>query len=469
MKEKISILEKIGYGFGDAGCNIVGGAVFLFLNFYYTDIYGLNAGTVAAIWLGVRVIEAISDPFIGYIADRTQTRWGKFRPYILFFAFPYALFSVLMFTVPDLDYTGKAIYAFFTYLMMSVTYSFINIPYCSLGSVISDNNRERVACQSFRFMGVGVATLVLTLTLLPLVNLFGHGNKAKGYHDAIILLTSVGLIMFVLCFSLVRERVRPVVPTRDSIVKDYCDIIKNDQWPRLLLVTFINVLPGFTRMASVMYFLTWVIHASEIFTTIFLSVGVIGMTLGSALAKPLSDRFCKLKIFYWVSLLMTILSLLIYFIPVDMHYLILFGYFILNVIHQIAQPINWSIMADVDDYGEYKFGKRLTGINFSCNFLALKLGLALSGALVSGVLALVGYDANQSLQNDHVQLSIVILFTVIPALGYFLTALSVKLLKVDRHMMKEISYGLTKRRVNSTKLTNYLEQQHNIIPQKSQE
>ncbi|MDX7992061.1 MFS transporter [Xenorhabdus littoralis] len=466
MKEKISTLEKIGYGFGDAGCNIVGGAVFLFLNFYYTDIYGLNAGTVAAIWLGVRIIEAISDPLIGYIADRTQTRWGKFRPYILFFAFPYALFSVLMFTVPNLDYTGKAIYAFFTYLMMSVTYSFINIPYCSLGSVISSDNRERVSCQSFRFMGVGFATLILTLSLLPLVNLFGHGNKAKGYHDAVILLTSVGLVMFVLCFSLVRERVHPVVPTKDSIVKDYCDIMKNDQWPRLLLVTFINVLPGFIRMASVMYFLTWVIHASEIFTTVFLSVGVIGMTLGSALAKPLSDYFCKLKIFYWVSLLMTFLSVIIYFIPVDMHYVILFGYFILNVVHQIAQPINWSIMADVDDYGEYKLGKRLTGINFSCNFLSLKLGLAFSGSLVSGILALVGYDANQSSQNNYTQLSIVMLFTVIPAIGYLLTAISVKLLKVDRYMMKEISYRLTKRRINSTKLENYLEPKNNIILRK---
>ncbi|MDC9580949.1 MFS transporter [Xenorhabdus sp. PR6a] len=466
MNEKISILEKMGYGFGDAGCNIVGGAVFLFLNFYYTDIYGLNAATVAAIWLGVRVIEAISDPLIGYIADRTQTRWGKFRPYILFCAFPYALFSVLMFTVPDLDYTGKAIYAFITYLMMSVTYSLINIPYCSLGSVISSDNSERVSCQSFRFMGVGMATLILTLSLLPLVNLLGHGDKAKGYHNAIILLTSVGLVMFVLCFSLVRERVRPVTPTKDSIVKDYGDMLKNDQWSRLLFVTFLNVLPGFIRMASVMYFLTWVIHASEIFTTLFLSVGVMGMTLGSALAKPLSDYFCKLKIFYWVSLLMTLLSLLIYFIPADRHYLMLFGYFILNIVHQIAQPINWSIMADIDDYGEYKSGKRLTGINFSCNFLALKLGLALSGSLVSGILALVGYDASQSSQSAHAQLSIALLFTVVPALGYLFTAMAVKLLKIDRRAMKEISYRLIKKRASPAPVREYLEPENNIIPEK---
>ncbi|WP_340614398.1 MFS transporter [Xenorhabdus thailandensis] len=449
MKEKISVLEKIGYGFGDAGCNIVGGAVFLFLNFYYTDIYGLNAGTVAAIWLGVRLIEAISDPIIGYLADRTQTRWGKFRPYILFFAFPYALFTVLMFTTPNLGYTGKAIYAFITYLMMSISYSFINIPYCSLGSVMSYDNHERVACQSFRFIGVGVATLILTSSLLPLVSLFGQGDKAKGYHGAIILLASVGLVMFVLCFSLVRERVSPMIPTRDSILKNYRDILRNDQWPRLLLITFINALPGFIRMAAAMYFLKWVMHATELFSTLFLSLGVIGMTIGSALAKPLSDRFCKLRIFYWVSLVMALLSLLLYFVPPDMFYLTLVIYFILNIIHQIAQPINWSIMADVDDYGEYKLGKRLTGINFSCNFLALKLGLAFSGSLVSGLLTLVNYDANQMAQSEHVQLSIIMLFTIIPAIGYFLTALSVKLLKVDHFVMQEVANGLKKRRART--------------------
>lgn len=445
-RSRPGIVEKIGYGMGDAGCNIVGGAVFLFLNYYYTDVYGLTAASVAIIWLGVRVIEAIADPIIGIVADRTNTRWGKFRPYILFFAFPYAVFTILMYTTPDLGYTGKFIYAFITYLFMSITYSFINIPYCALGSVISYHSDDRVSCQSFRFMGVGVATLILTLSLLPLVEWLGQGDQAKGYQQAVIILTVVGFILFVLCFGLVRERVKPIINKNDSLIKDLKDIVKNDQWFKLLLLTFVNVLPGFIRMACTMYFLTYVMRASATYTTIFLSIGVIGMILGSAIAKPLSDRFCKLSIFFWISIILFFYSFGLYFVNPADSVLFVILYFGLNVVHQIAQPINWSIMADVDDYGELKTNKRLTGINFSCNFLALKLGLAISGTLVSSVIAYFDYDGSLSIQPEGAVTSIHILFTVVPAIGYLLTALCVKTLKVNRQLMSQVNIALNERR-----------------------
>lgn len=446
-KERVGILEKIGYGMGDAGCNIVGGTVFLFLNFFYTDVYGLTAATVAAIWMGVRVIEAISDPLIGLLADRTNTRFGKFRPYILFFAFPYAVLCILMFTVPDLGYTAKAIYAFVTYLFMSITYSFINIPYCSLGSVISYHDEDRVSCQSFRFMGVGVATLILTTSLLPLVEVLGNGNQAEGYQRAVALLTIVGLVLFILCFSLVKERVvQPASAKNSKLSDDIKAIFKNEQWVKLLLVTFINVLPGFIRMAAVLYFLTYVMKADSVFTTIFMSVGVVGMIVGSAVAKPLSDRFCKLKIFFWISMFLFIWSGAMYFINPEHAILLTVAYFILNAVHQIAQPINWSIMSDVDDYVEYKTGKRLTGINFSCNFLALKIGLAISGTLVSSCLAISNYHGGQSVQTDEALEMIKICVFIFPAVGYLLTGLCVMLLKVNRNMMRDIYIELNKRR-----------------------
>ncbi|ARU92780.1 MFS transporter [Tatumella citrea] len=461
--QRVKIWEKIGYGMGDAGCNIVGGAVFLFLNYYYTDVYGLTAASVAAIWLGVRVIEAISDPLIGMIADRTRSRWGKFRPYILFFSFPYVVFCILMFTVPDFGYTGKVIYAFATYLLMSVTYSFINIPYCSLGSVISYNDQDRVSCQSFRFMGVGVATLVLTLSLLPLVQLLGHGNQAVGYQRGVAILTGIGLILFILCFSLVRERVVPVIPkNNDSFWQDIKDILKNDQWLRLLLVTFVNVLPGFIRMAATLYFLTYIMKADSSFSTLFMSVGVVGMIIGSALAKPLSDRFCKLKIFFWISLVLFFWSAALYFVSPEYKISLTVCYFILNIIHQIAQPVNWSLMSDVDDYGEWKTGKRLTGINYSCNFLALKIGLAISGALVSSVLAWNGYHGSQAVQTAGALTTIKMMFFIVPAFGYLLTAVCVKLLKVDRILMQQISAELDKRRENYTELTDYIVQEQRV-------
>lgn len=462
-KQRVGILEKIGYGMGDAGCNIVGGAVFLFLNYYYTDIYGLTAASVAAIWLGVRVIEAISDPLIGMLADRTRSRWGKFRPYILFFAFPYVVFCVLMFTVPDFGYTGKVIYAFITYLMMSITFSFINIPYCSLGSVISYNQQDRISCQSYRFMGVGVATLILTLSLIPLVQLLGKGDQAVGYQRAVFILSMLGLAMFITCFKLVRERVIPVIPkNNDSIFNDIKDILKNDQWLKLLLLTFVNVLPGFIRMAATMYFLSYVVKADSTFITLFMSIGVIGMIIGSALAKPLSDYFCKLKIFFLISLFLFIWSGSLYFINPEYRVLLTVAYFILNVVHQIAQPINWSIMSDVDDYGEWKTGKRLTGINFSCNFLALKIGLALSGALVSSVLAWSGYHGAQQQQSPDTLFVIKIMFFVVPSACYLLTALCVRMLSIDRQLMAIVNEGLTKRRNNYSELTDYLAEEEGL-------
>ena len=177
----LSVKEKIGYGMGDAGCNMIGGAIMLFLSYFYTDIYGLSPALVGTLLLSIRVIDAVTDPIMGAIADRTQSRWGRFRPYLLWVCVPYVLFSVLMFTTPDWSYNGKVIYAFVTYFLMSLTYTAINIPYCSLGGVITADPHERVSCQSYRFIMVGIATLILSSTLLPMAEWFGGEDKARGY------------------------------------------------------------------------------------------------------------------------------------------------------------------------------------------------------------------------------------------------------------------------------------------------
>lgn len=163
-KGRLSVREKIGYGMGDAGCNIIFGAIMLFVNYFYTDIFGLAPALVGVLLLSVRVIDAVTDPVMGALADRTQSKYGRFRPWLLWIAFPYALFSVLMFTTPDWGYNSKVVYAFVTYFLLSVTYTAINIPYCSLGGVITNDPQERVACQAYRFVLVGIATLLLSLT-----------------------------------------------------------------------------------------------------------------------------------------------------------------------------------------------------------------------------------------------------------------------------------------------------------------
>ncbi|KGA32311.1 permease [Pectobacterium brasiliense] len=449
----LSVKEKIGYGMGDAGCNMIGGAIMLFLSYFYTDIYGLSPALVGTLLLSIRVIDAVTDPIMGAIADRTQSRWGRFRPYLLWVCVPYVLFSVLMFTTPDWSYNGKVIYAFVTYFLMSLTYTAINIPYCSLGGVITADPHERVSCQSYRFIMVGIATLILSSTLLPMAEWFGGEDKARGYQMSMGVMAIIALFMFLFCFATVQERIKPAIPTNDALKADLRDVWKNDQWPRILLLTLCNVCPGFIRMAATMYYVTWVMGKSASFASLFISLGVVGMMFGSALAKPLTDRFCKLKVFFWVNIALAIFSSAFYFFNPHLTSFILVMYFLLNVLHQIPSPLHWSLMADVDDYGEWKTGKRITGISFSGNLFFLKVGLAIAGAMVGFLLSYYGYDANATQQNAEAMNGIIMLFTLIPGVGYLITAGVVRLLKVDRQLMQQIQIDLEKRRNNYRELS----------------
>lgn len=460
----LTVREKIGYGMGDAGCNMIGGAIMLFLNYFYTDVFGLAPALVGVLLLSVRVLDAVTDPIMGAIADRTQSRWGRFRPWLLWISLPYVLFSVLMFTTPEWTYNSKVIYAFVTYFLMSLTYTAINIPYCSLGGVITNDPGERVSCQSYRFVMVGIATLILSLSLLPLAEWFGGENKARGYQMAMSVLALIGLCMFLFCFATVRERIRPAVPSNDDMKADLRDVWKNDQWVRILLLTFCNVCPGFIRMAATMYYVTWVMGQSTHFATLFISLGVIGMMAGSTLAKVLTDRWCKLKVFFWTNIALAIFSSGFYFLDPHATVLVVVMYFFLNILHQIPSPLHWSLMADVDDYGEWKTGKRITGISFSGNLFFLKVGLAVAGAMVGFLLSYYGYDAGAKTQAPSAINGIVLLFTVIPGVGYLITAGVVRLLKVDRPMMRQIQQDLEKRRASFQELNDYHDSKSAVKP-----
>jgi len=451
----LSIKEKIGYGMGDAGCNMIGGAIMLFLSYFYTDVFGLAPALVGVLLLSVRVLDAVTDPIMGAIADRTRSRWGRFRPWLLWVSLPYVLFAVLMFTTPDWSYESKVIYAFVTYFLMSLAYTAINIPYCSLGGVITNDPGERVSCQSYRFVMVGIATLILSLSLLPLAEWFGGEDKARGYQMAMGVMAIIGLCMFLFCFATVRERIKPAVPSNDQLKADLKDVWKNDQWVRILLLTLCNVCPGFIRMAATMYYVIWVMQQSTSFATLFISLGVVGMMIGSTLAKVLTDRWCKLKVFFWTNIVLAIFSSGFYFLDPQATVLIVVMYFLLNIFHQIPSPLHWSLMADVDDYGEWKTGKRITGISFSGNLFFLKVGLAVAGAMVGFLLSWYGYDAGAKQQSASAINGIMLLFTVIPGIGYLITAGVVRLMKVDRQLMQTIQIDLAKRRENYRELSEY--------------
>ncbi len=265
-------------------------------------------------------------------------------------------------------------------------------------------------------------------------------------------LALIGLGMFLFCFATVRERIRPAVPTHDALKSDLRDVWKNDQWVRILLLTFCNVCPGFIRMAATMYYVTWVMGQTTHFATLFISLGVIGMMIGSTLAKLLTDRWCKLKVFFWTNIALALFSCGFYWIDPHATVAVVVAYFLLNVLHQIPSPLHWSLMADVDDYGEWKTGKRITGISFSGNLFFLKVGLAVAGAMVGFLLSIYGYDAGAKQQSAQAVNGIMLLFTVIPGVGYLITAGVVRLLKVDRTLMRTIQNDLALRRANFREL-----------------
>ncbi|MCS2172573.1 MFS transporter [Scandinavium sp. TWS1a] len=448
--EKLSLKEKIGYGMGDAGSCMIWSVLALYLTWFYTDVYGLDPRIVGTLFLVIRVFDAFSDPVMGAICDRTRTRWGKFRPWLLWMAVPFGLGAVVMFTTPDLSMNGKIIYAWVTYLVMSLIYTAINIPYCSVAGVITLNQKERLGCLSWRFFLNGLATLIVSSSILPLTEWLGDGNRASGFQLTMMIMGIAATLMFLFCFSSIKERVVSI-KANDTLRKDFKDIIKNDQWLLMISITFLNVFPAFIRGAVTIYYATYVMQASVGFITFFMALGVACNMLGSIIAKPLTDRFDKIKLFRIINIILGILSFALWF--VDPHSLtpLLTLFIVINILHLIQSgPILWAMMSDVDDYGDWKLGKRLTGISFAGNLFMLKMGLAVAGAIVAWILSYTGYIANRPQQNTQTIQGIIMMFSLLPMVSYFFSAWIVRYFKLNDAFLEKIKVDLAKRELQNS-------------------
>lgn len=446
---KLSLKEKIGYGMGDAGSCMIWSVLALYLTWFYTDVYGLSPGIVGTLFLVIRIFDAFSDPIMGAICDRTHSKWGKFRPWLLWMAVPFGLGAILMFTTPDLSMNGKIIYAWVTYLIMSLIYTAINIPYCSVAGVITLNQKERLGCLSWRFFLNGLATLIVSSSILPLTDWLGNGNRASGFQLTMMIMGGAATLMFLFCFSSIKERVVSIKPN-DSLMKDLKDIARNDQWLLMISITFLNVFPAFIRGAVTIYYATYVMQASVGFITLFMALGVACNMLGSVIAKPLTDRFDKIKLFRIINIILGILSFALWFVDPKSLTPLLSLFIIINILHLIQSgPILWAMMSDVDDYGDWKFGKRLTGISFAGNLFMLKMGLAVAGAIVAWILSFTGYVANKPEQNSQTIQGIVIMFSLLPMVSYFISAFMVRYFKLNNALVEKIKVDLAKRELEN--------------------
>ena len=436
--DRISIKEKIGYSLGDAASHIVFDSSVAILAYFYTDIYGLPPAVMGTMFLLVRLLDAVTDPIMGAIADATSTRWGRFRPWLLAICIPFAVSCVLVYSIPSFSDTGKVVYAVAAYIFMTLMYTAINIPYCSLGAAITADPRENLSLQSWRFAITPIGGALGTALILPLADFLYPGDRATGIQVSMALFGVIGCLMFIVCFFTTKERVQPVKEENLNIVRDVKTLFKNDQWLILSVYNFMMLVAVVLRGGAVVYYINTVLNKGSDIITLFMLGGMFASMAGSVLAKPFGTRFCKVKLSFWINLLIAVFGVLCFFMPPELWIVVLLIHLIIMLIQGGNGALQWSMITDANNYGEWKTQRRITGMNVAANIFVIKLGVAVGGAVLGWVLAYFHYESNVAVQSASAAQGVMLLFTLVPALFYVLTAFSIKFYGLNESRMNHI-------------------------------
>ncbi|RUO20865.1 MFS transporter [Aliidiomarina iranensis] len=432
--------EKIAYGFGDTASNLIFQTVMLFLAFFYTDIFGISAATVGTMFLVVRLLDAVTDPLMGYLADNTRSRFGQFRPYLIWLVIPFAVCSILAFTTPDLGDTGKVIYAYVTYTLLMLAYTAINIPYSALGGAITSDPQERVSIQSYRFVFGMLGGLIVTLLTLPLVNFFGNGDRALGYQLTIAAMSAVGVLLFVLCFLGTKERVHPPADQQLRFRAALASVWKNPAMRTLAVVAVLLLCGIAIKNTLAIFYVKYYLGREELITP-FVSLGMVGNIIGCALAAPLVRYVDKVKAYKALQIIAAVFSLAAFWIGPEQIVLAFVFYFFWCFFLQMATPMLWAKIADTVDLGQRSSGVRATGLVYASVVFFIKIGIAIGGAIAGWWLALSGYEPNQE-QTEATRLGILFAFTVLPAITSLLVAWVMRRYTLDNARVQQIANEL---------------------------
>ena len=426
---KLSIREKIGYSLGDTASHFVWDMVGFWLLFFYTDVYGISAAAAGTIMLVARFWDMAIDPVIGVISDRTNTRWGKFRPYILYGAIPYAVLAILTFTTPNLGEFGKIIYAGATYVLLMTAYAAINLPYSALGAVMTDDTYERAGLNTYRFIAGFTGQFVVTGLALTLAEFFGGGDKAQGFQYTVLLFAVLSLIFFFITFKTTKERVHPPKEQVNSLKEDFGNLFKNKAWIVLALVGIISFIMFAMQNAAIAYYFKYYL-GRENNVQLFNVIGTVALIVALPLSKPLAKRFGNKNVFIGSSLISGLFFMLIYIAGIND----LTTIYIFNIIAKMAYapavPLLWTMIADSADYGEWTTGRRATGLYFSAAVFAQKAGWGIGAAIAGWFLAASGFVPNV-VQNDTAITGIKLLVSVIPGILYMSCAIFMIFYKID--------------------------------------
>lgn len=488
--QKVSLGEKIGYSLGDGSANLIFQMMMMFQLFFYTDVFGIKATAAGMILLVARIFDAFVDPLVGILSDRTNTRWGKYRPWILWTAIPFALFFVLAFTTPDLSERGKIIYAGITYTLLMSIYSFNNTPYSSLGGVMTSDIKERTSISSVRFVTATIATFIVQGLTLPLVSKFGHGDAQKGWLITISLFAVIVVALLVITFFTAKERITPPANQKNSIKQDFKDIVNNAPWKAMFILTLFL----FTTLAlwgsSMSYYFNYFVDKTALFNFLqhFGLVNVDGDTYGAIhkfldafglIALPdhsnvfavgfslfnmtgqivtllgviflsgyLSNIFGKRNVFILCLALTGVFTILFYLVDSTNVELI----FVINLLKSMAYaptiPLLWAMMGDVADHSEWVNHRRATGFVFAGIVFALKAGLGLGGAICGSIVDAFGFVPN-TVQTESAIVGIKLTSSVIPAITFFIGVVALFFYPISKKMNEKIQLELADRRAKN--------------------
>ncbi len=456
---KLSFVEKAGFSLGDAACNLFFQTWIWYGAFFYTDVFGLSTNALALMFLVTKVWDAVMDPVVGMIADRTETRWGKFRPFMLWFAIPFGVLGVLSFTTPSsFDGPGRLIYAYVTYTLLMMAYSIVNVPYSALMGVMTPDCNERTVLSSFRFFAAFFATLLVQYCVRGMVEHFGHGNTAVGWQWTMTVLSALAVVLLFITFATTKERVHPPQGQRTPLGQDLADLLTNVPWVLVAVATVFQLIYYCMRGGAVPYYFTYFVKDQEVpffgmlshetLESRFMVAGTAATLLGVLLATRISRLLGK-SLAYAVFLGVAGISAgTLYFLgPSDVALM-----FVLQIIASFAMGpvavLQWSIFTDVADFGEWKKGRRSTALVMAASLFALKVGVAIGGSALAWILGAYGYLENQQ-QTTTGLLGIRLVASVYPAIFALLAMVSMFFYPLTKATMAQVQADLIQRRKES--------------------
>jgi len=445
MIQKLSVGEKIGYSLGDMAANFVFQAMLALQLDFYTHTFGLSAAQAGTLFLVVGLAVACLNPVMGVIADRTSSKWGKFRPWLLWTAVPFGIIGVLTFTTPNISPAGKIIYAWTTYILLRVIYTINNVPYASLTAVMTSDPDERTSISSYRQIAANSAGFIIASLAIPMVRLFGHGNDARGYQLTMGLLSVVSVIFFIIAFATTKERIQPDPQQKSSLSQDLSDLFKNRPWIFLFLATLFYFMAIVIRGNVMLPYFRFVAGNVDLYSW-FNGFGLASLLLGVACSTAVSVRVGKRLLFTASMALAGVFSLALFVIPPSATVVIIGVEVLRQFSFGLSGPILWAMMGDVADYGEWKTGRRASGTVTAAVVFALWAGLALGGAVAGWLFSLYGFVSEATVQTAHAQAGIRLTASVWAALAFFAVAFCLLFYPISRENNQKIANELAERR-----------------------